>query len=443
MRETLDGATPPAGPVRIAGRIPVPRTFAALANDDFRQLWTGTLGSFLAMQMQMVARGYLVYKLTGSATLLGLVILSRGLPQLLFTLWGGVLADRVSKRNLLLVTQSATGLVALTTAVLVSTNQITIWQLVVLGLLEGAIFSFNMPSRQAFIVELVPQQDMMNALALNTAGMNFTRIFGPSLAGLLITVPFIGLEKVFFFVAACYLLPFVMLLRIKPKFAAATKKRRGSMVQELTGGLRYIARHEVLAMLLLLGFIPIILGFPYQMLLPVFAGPKVHDVGASGLGLMSTFAGLGALVGALGVASITDLRRRGLAQILTGVGFGVSLMFFALAPSFHFALAALLFTGFAGSVYQSLNTTLITMKSDKEYLGRVMSVNQLGFSMTMLAPLPVGIVVDHFGAPTTIAAAGGLIVLCLAFVGMFVSSYRRVEADDAPERVPVGQAGSA
>jgi len=303
----------------------------------------------------------------------------------------------------------------------------------VLGAIEGTIFSFTMPTRQAFMAELVPPNEMMNAIALNSAGMNFTRIFGPALAGLLITIPAIGTSGVFFCVAACYLLPVTMIFQLKPKYAVAAKAK-GPMLQEFQGGIRYIQRHETLAMLLILGLVPILLGFSYQTLLPVFASSRVLNVGASGLGLMSTFAGIGALAGALSVASFTQVRRRGLLQLITGAAFGVALTLFALSPDFHYALGALLFVGFTGGVYQSLNTTLIMSQSDPAYYGRVMSVNQLGFSLNMIAPLPIGLVVDRIGAPPTVAICGMLVTIFVFAVATFASSYRRIETQPEGER---------
>ena len=414
-------------------RTPLLRTFVALQNRDYRLIWIGTLGSFTAMQMSMIARGYLAYSLTGSAAMLGVVTFARALPQFLFTLFGGVLADRVSKRNLLLVTQTLTGLTVLATAVLVYSGLITIWQLILLGFIEGSIFSFNMPARQAILPELVGQKDLMNAVALNNAGMNFTQVFGPALAGLLIATPAVGLKHVFFVMAACYLLPVFMLTQIRPR-PAATGRRKAPMIQELRGGIRYITNHETLGMLLVIGLVPTLLGFSYQSLLPVFASAKVLDVGASGLGLMSAVTGVGALVGSLAIASYGDFRRRGMAQLVAGAAWGISLILFGLSRDFHVALGALLLVGLTASAYRSLNNTLVTAMADAEFYGRVMSVQMLGFSISMLTPLPIGVVVDHIGAPTTVAINGALIAIFVVGVATLVRSYRRLEVPVMAER---------
>jgi MFS family permease len=434
QQQTLEDTRAVTGKVARPRGIALPRTFAALRNRDYLLMWTGTLGSFTAMQMNQIARGFLAYHLTGSAAILGAVMLARGLPQMLFTLFGGVLADRLPKRKLLLATQIGSGTIVLITAILVATDRITVWQLIMLGFVDGSIFAFNMPSRQAILPEVVGPKDLMNAVALNNAGMNFTQVFGPALAGFLIgSVPFIGLRYVFFVMAACYLVPVFMLTQLKPKFVAPPRPPK-PVLEELRGGFHYVYRHEVLAMLLVLGLVPIFFGFSYQTLLPVFASAKVLDVGASGLGLMSAATGVGALIGSLAIASFTTIRRRGLMQLATGAAWGLSIAMFALAPHFHFALLALAFVGLSGSAYRSLNTTLITATVDPQYYGRVMSINQLGFSITMLTPLPVGIIVDHIGAPPTVAASGLLITVFVAGVALFVSSYRRLEMHMPVER---------
>src|SRR5215211_9041953 len=158
------------------------RTFQALENGAFRTLWLGMIASYLAMQMSMIARGYLAFQISGSATALGLVTMARGLPQLFLSPFGGVAADRIDKRRLLIATQVATSGLAVLTAVLIAFDVITIWQLVVIGLIEGAVWAFNMPPRQAIVAELVDENYLMNAIALNNTGLNFTRIAGPAIA---------------------------------------------------------------------------------------------------------------------------------------------------------------------------------------------------------------------------------------------------------------------
>src|SRR3990170_4800954 len=325
------------------------RTFSPFRNPYYRWLWIGMLFSVTSMQMQQLARGYLAFELEGTATALGVVSIGWGAPQLVFSLFGGAVADRSEKRNLLLVTQSAMGLLALIAAILVHTDAIRIWHLVLLGFGQGTVFSFNMPARQALIPELVGEGELMNAVALNNAAMNMTRIVGPSLAGVLIALPFVGLTGSFYVTAALYLVVVLTLLRIPPTGSAAGRARR-PVREDMAAGVRYISGQPLLLTLMGLALVPTVLGMPYQMLLPAFAGDVLH-VGSVGLGVMGAAAGAGAVAGALGVASMSNSTRRSEVQLAAGVGFGVALLFFGASGLFSVSLVALVLVGMMSTAY--------------------------------------------------------------------------------------------
>lgn len=416
-----DETVPPAPPRRLG----LPRTFAALRNRNYRTFFFGMLASMTAMQMQQIARGYLAFELTHKATSVGLVSVAWAVPQIVFSLFGGVVADRVEKRNLLMITQSLTGLLALITAILVHTGVITIGHLILLGLLQGTVFAFNMPARQSLVPELVGRQDLMNAIALNNAGMNFTRVFGPALAGQIIALQFIGLTGVYY-LNACLYIVYIFFISQIPATGTAAGRRKGSMVVEFRDGMHYIRTHALLPTLLTLGFLPIIFGMPYQSMLPVIS-KTVYDAGSQGLGFMATASGLGALVGSLTIASLTGIRRKALLQLTMGVCFGLALIAFSLAPSLAVALLTLLFVGGTATFYQTLNNTLVMTSADPEYQGRVMSVYMISMSLMPLSSLPVGIVVDHIGARHTIGIAGALVALFVGAVTLLHPRYRRLE----------------
>jgi MFS family permease len=405
------------------------RTFAALGVRDYRVMWLGMLAAFTAMQMQMIAQGYLAYALTGSATVLGLVGMASGLPQLLLGLLGGVVADRVPKRRLLAVTQSTTGLLALITAVLVGTGWIEVWHLFVLGAAQGTVFAFNMPARQAFIPQIVGEAHLMNAIALNNAGMNFTRIFGPALAGLLIATPLVGLAGVFFLIAACYVWVVLSTVRISVPGAPMPRSGGSSPLADLRDGVRYVGSDGTLLMLLVLSFVVTCLGMPYQTFLPVFAGEKVLNIGAAGLGLLSTAVGVGALAGSLVVATLAGMRRRALVQLIMGAGFGVSLVAFGLTRVPAVALLVLVFVGLTANFFMSLNNTMLMARAEPRYYGRVMSVYMLSWSAMPLASVPLGRSADVIGAPATVALAGAVIALVVGGIALFAPRYRRAETD--------------
>jgi MFS family permease len=391
------------------------RTFQSLANPHFRTLWSGMLASYMAMNMNILARGYLAYQLSGSAAALGVVSMMRGLPQLFLSPFGGVVADRVDKRRLLLLTQVAMGTLAAINALLVQFGVIEVWHLAMLSLAEGFVFAFNMPSRQAIVPELVSDDELMNAVALNNSGMNLTRVVGPSLAGVLIGFGNYGLEITFYLVALCYV-GFIFALWRLPRERRVTHSAKAPFMQQLTGGIRYIIGYPALTALIGLAFVPVLFGMPYQTLLPVFA-KKALDVGASGLGLLSAASGVGALVGSLTVASISGYPRKDLLQVGFGVGFGVALIGFALTPVFLPALAWIFAVGLAGNAFMALNSTMIMSTTERAYHGRVMSVYMMTSSLMPLSSLPLGKVVDTVGVQHTTAVAGLIVALFVAAVG--------------------------
>ena len=263
-------------------------TFDSLKEPSYRWLWLGMLGSFAGMQMQMLARGWLVVdKLDGSALDLGIVTSSNGLPLLVLSLFGGVISDRFPKRNLLIITQSCNGLIALLVALLIVTDRVQIWHMIVAAILTGTVFAFNMPGRQSLIPELVSKDKLSNAVALNSAGMNLNRIIAPGIAGILVAV--IGLGGVYFMIVACYAFAAFTMLMVRPT-KTTTPPRTTSIIQDLKAGLRYARNDPRISSLLLLALVPLLFAHPYQALLPVFA--------KSVLGVESD--GLGFLMGAIG-----------------------------------------------------------------------------------------------------------------------------------------------
>lgn len=400
------------------------RTFATLEVPEYRTLWWGMIASFMAMQMNIVARGYLAFDLTGSATALGVVSLAWGIPMLAFSLIGGAVADRMRKRDILMQSQAAMGVLALITAVLVHLGVIQIWHLVVLGLGQGTVFAFNMPARSAIIPELVGQDRLQNAFALNNAGMNMSRIVGPAMAGAMISVPFIGMTGTFYFMTLLYVVVQWSLMLL-PK-GKEPQRIRAPMIEEIAGGFRHIRNNQTLLILMSMAFIPIMLGMPYQTLMPVFQ-EDVLGVGSLGLGLLLGATGVGALVGSLFVASLEDGRARGYIQMMAGIAFGATLLVFALMTNFVLALIAIALVGTASAAYMSLNQTMIMGYTEEEYYGRVMSVYMMTFSVMPLAAMPMGALADAFGVQATVAIAAALIVVFISVIGTVMPTYRRIQ----------------
>src|SRR6185312_5458602 len=292
--DTLEAGTDLAGTSNEStlfnGRL---RSFNSLAIPNFRLLWFGMLLSMAAMQMNIICRSWLAYHISGSGLAIGLVALGRGLPQLILAPIGGAVADRFDKRNILILSQFSLFLLSLVTALLVQLHVIQIWQLVALGVVQGIVFPFMLPTRSAYIADVVDEAPFSNALALDSAGRNLNRVVAPPLGGLLLAVsPTIA----FYAIAIFYLLAGLMLLRL-PSAKAIQAKSRG-MVSDMVVGFRYLRARSTLTLLIGMAFVLVLLGRPFQQLLPVFQ-VNVFHVGPTALGIMYTAVGVGAVFGSL------------------------------------------------------------------------------------------------------------------------------------------------
>jgi MFS family permease len=347
--------------------------------------------------------------------------------MLLLALVGGVVADRLPRRTVLIMTQTMLCIAAAVLAVLMEAGWLQVWHLVALGVVQGTAFSFNMPARQAYIAELVGQPLLRSAVALNNAGVNFCRIAGPAIGGTLLAVPAIGIGGVFMVMTVMYLVVIGTLVALpKPAGAAAAPPAAGtSGLEQLTEGLRYLRSSAVLLALLGLALVTVFFGMPYQQLMPVFS-EQVFMVGAAGLGMLMAASGVGSLAGSLAVAGLASVRQPALLQLILGVAFGLALVGFALAPVFLVAVAMLVLVGFASSAYTTLNSTLIMSNTEPRLYGRVMSVYLLTFAVMPLAAVPMAWLADQIGGRATIAAAGLIVALVVLAVAVIYPSYRRI-----------------
>lgn len=398
-------------------------TFESLSEPRFRWFWLGMLFSFAGMQMQLLARGWLVIdNLNGSALDLGLVYSSHGVPILLFSLFGGVVSDRVDKRKLLAITQGSIGLISLGMAILILTDRVQMWHVYVAAFLIGTIFTFNMPSRQSLVSELVSPEHLSNAIALNAAGMNMNRVAAPALGGILVGV--LGVEGVYFIIVGCY--AFVVLSLV---LVPAEKRQRDSEGKSLFGdlkeGLSYVRHSPEVSGLLTLAIVPVVFAMSYQSLLPVFA-KKVLDVDSSGLGFLMGAIGVGALVGTLGIASFGNFQRRGLLMLVLLLIFGTALNLFALSTTLYLSLAALTVVGMGSQGYMALNNTLIMTNTEPRMRGRVMSIYMMSWGMMPLGVLPAAAIADALGAPEAVSMAGGMLILSTLAVALFRPQVRRL-----------------
>jgi MFS family permease len=387
------------------------RTVAALAVPQFRTFWLGTLVFFAGTQMQIVARAFLAFELTDSNTALGGVLVAYGVPQLLFGLHGGSVADGMNKRNVLLLWQSVLTLTSAVTGVVVAAGLLQYWMLLANGLVTGIGFAFIGPARQAYIGDLVPARLMGNAVVLQQASMNGTRVFGPALAGVVLALPLIGATGVFALTTAGFLSATLVLLGLP--LGAPVRRRDGrSAVQDILEGLRYVRRNRPVGVLLLMSFLVVALAFPYQGFLPSITSQAFHR-GAAALGALSSLAAAGALVASLSVAALTGHRHAWKIQAAAGIAFGVALAGFGFAPSFAAGLALIFLVGAFASGFQSLNNALTMTLAEPRYYGRVQALMGLSWSVLGVVSLGLGVLADGIGIRATLALMGAAAIVSI------------------------------
>ena len=385
----------------------------SLRHRNYRLYLTGQLVSVCDTWMQQVALSWLVYRLTGSATLLGAVGFASQIPIFALSPIGGVVSDRYSCRRILLLTQSLALFQALLLAALTISGRVEVYHLLILGAVLGIVNAFDMPARQTLVNRLVAVEDLPNAIALNSSMINAARIVGPALAGVLVAA--LGEGFCFLLNALSYLAVLWALLAMKVSESARRAKPSLSIARSLVEGLRYIGRNApIRTLLLLLGAVGL-LGMPYITLMPVFAA-KVHKGGADALGLMMGAVGLGALTGALFLARRKELLGIGRIIVATTVGFGLGLVAFSYAPAFSVSLVILLGVGFCWMVLIAASNTVLQSLAAERMRGRVMSL----FSMMLIGMAPfgsllAGTLADRFSARVVVAAGG----LCCAIAGLW------------------------
>jgi MFS family permease len=420
--------TPPVAPLVVHSPTGFGRTFDALQNSPYyRTYWFGNQASLLVMQMTMVAMGYLAFTLTNSAAILGLVNLAIGLPMLLMSPFGGVIADRFPKRRIILTVQAVLCAVALTLGTLTALGLIQWWHLMIASFVQGICFSINMPTRQSWIPSLVKEGELPNAIALNNAGMNAARIIGPAIGGILIGLPGVGAAGVFYLALPAMIWVYYSFLQV-PIHGEPDRKKRLSFWAEFHAGFRYVGKHEILAPLFAMALVVLLLGMSYQMLLPAFA-LGVFNVGSAGLGLMGAVIGAGALAGSLMMAYLSRSGKKGQIQAVAGVSLGLGLLLFGVASAVHAfipALVILFFVGVATDFYSTINNTLILLNSDRALFGRVMSLYMMTWSLAPLAAAPFGTAIDHFGGAATMIGIGMVLTLFVLAMVRFTPGFTRL-----------------
>lgn len=390
-----------------------PRMLAALHHANFRLFWFGQMISLVGTWMQTVALGWLVLQITNSPFLLGLVSTLGTLPVLIVAPLGGVLADSLNKRNVIIITQVTAMTLAFILATLVFTDRVQYWHIIILASTLGIAMAVDAPTRQSFTVEMVGKKDLLNAIALNSSIFNLARILGPAFAGLIIST--IGLVLCFYVNAISYLAVIAGLLIMKGNFAPANKKR-GSMIKDIRQGFGYARRDKRIMSLITLVAISSIFIMPYAMLMPIFAR-DILDVGARGLGILLSGAGIGALIGALSLAAFSNYKKKGRFVFTGSIVFTLATLLFSFSNNYHLSVLLLVFIGW-GMVMQnaSVNSLLQTIAPD-HLRGRIMSLFVLFFMGVMpFGSFQAGFIAHHLGARMALRIGGGVVALVVYYI---------------------------
>jgi MFS family permease len=397
--------------------------FSSLKIKDFRIYWLGMFISLIGTWIQTVAQSWLVFELTNSAFLLGLVGFLGSIPLFLLSLFGGVVADRMNKRIILIFTQTAFMVLAFVLAALTQARLITPFQIMLIAVLNGMVMAFDGPSRQAMVVELVGKEHVLNAIALNSIAFNSSRIIGPAFAGILVAA--IGMSGCFYINGISFLAVIIALFLIRIKGIPKNDKNN-SAIKDFKEGLKFIKNNRIILILIIMvGFISLF-GISYAILMPIFAR-DVLEVGVKGLGFLMSSAGVGALIAAFILARLGDFKYKGKFLILSSLVFSFSLTLFSLSRVYLFSLIALVLMGGASVSAIALINTLLQTSVSNEFRGRVMSAFMFTFAGIMpFGNLLAGGLAQVWGVSVTVAVSGVVCAVSFLTINLLYPQIREI-----------------
>ena len=411
--------------------------FASLKNRDYLYLWIGMAGSAFAMNMQLVAQGWLVYEMTVSSVNLALVMMAFTVPQVAFSLLGGVIADRLKKKPVLLVSQSLNGVATLVMAGIIFSGNVTFWDFIWVGALNGTVLALSMPARTAFIPEIVGERLMFNAMAFNTASWNIARILGPALAGLMIAVfadgdqtSTFGVGLVYLVLSALYLISSFTVLLIRHDGLPIGSSR--SALGDVGEGLRYVVHSPVVGGLILLSIVPFLFGMAINTFLPAFS-TDILSGGPDDLGILMTGMGIGAIIGSLALAKMGELGHKGAWLFASSLAWGLVVSLVGYSSTMEMAFFAVALVGFASAFNMSMNRSIIQLQVAPDMRGRIMSIDMMSHGLMPLGVFPIGLFADAYGVDHGLGLSGLLLVVGTLVLWFALKQVRRI--DKGYERV--------
>ena len=399
------------------------QAISALRHRNYRLYWLGQLSSVLAQNMEGVAQGWLVLELTNSPLLLGLTGLAFAAPTIALTLLGGVIADRADRRRIMIFSQGAAAVNFFLLATLIVTGWIALWHVMGLAFLSGCVRAFDRPSRMALLPQMVPKEDIANAVAVGGTIWQLNRLVGPALAGMLIYL--IGIGPTYYFCFGASLIAVLLWLGIRLT-SQATAPSAGGVVQHMMEGLNFIRHNEIYFIFIGLIFFNSAFGMSYLILMPVFAR-NVLDVGSQGFGFLQSVGGAGALAGVMAVAWFSHSRGKGVQALFGALGFGVLLIAFAISKSYALSLALAFALGTASQFYMTTISTVLQVNLPNELRGRVMGIYGLAWELMPVGGMIAGAIAEFAGAPIAVGFGGFMVAGMALLIAIFYPSIRRLE----------------
>jgi MFS family permease len=397
-------------------------TFSSLHNTDYRYLWIGNLFITSGFWIQQVTLGWLVWELSGSAAMVGITGGLYSLPFIVMGPLGGVLADRLDRRRLLMTTQTIMAVIALLFALLVALHWVQVWHAMIFSFLMGCGFNLNMPVRQSLIANTVPRSDLGNAVALNAMAINATRVVGPAVGGVLIVA--FGAASNFLLQAALYLCMVVIIFPMKVPYRDTASASDVSALRNLQEGIQYIWGNKTLLCLVILSFIPALFVIPTLQILPAFTDRVLHAQ-ANVYGYLMAAFGLGGLLAAFTMASFGGIIRTGWLGIIALFSATFCVLLFSQSSQPWTAFVILPIIGFSMIIFRINNNTLVQMLAPDELRGRVMAFYQIDQALTPLGSTVLGACADIFSTTTAMAGSG---ILGLAVIFMIMASVKQMRA---------------
>ena len=399
------------------------QALSALRHRNYRLYWLGQLSSVLAQNMEGVAQGWLVLELTNSPLLLGLTGLAFAAPTIALTLVGGVIADRADRRRIMILSQSVSATTFFLLATLIVVGWIALWHVIVVAIISGCVRAFDRPSRMALLPQMVPKDDIANAVAVGGTIWQLNRLVGPALAGIMIYLVGIGATFYFCFVASLVAVCLWLGIRLSTQ---PTAPAAGSVLHHMAEGLNFIRTNEIYFIFITIIFFNSAFGMSYLILMPVFAR-NVLDVGSQGFGFLQSFGGAGALAGVLAVAWFSHARGKGQQSLLGAFVFGVLLISFAFSKSYPLSLILAFALGVASQFYMTTISTVLQINLPNELRGRVMGIYGLAWELMPIGGMIAGAIAEFAGAPIAVGFGGFMVAMMALFVAIFYPSVRRLE----------------